>query len=172
MWVVLSLKNINEKLITSYILNIYNEFKKTIILSINSYKNINETYIDLYMSLRRLKELNIPIYIGPQFLEEGFVINSKLEPLENMYFTTPGERIIWYLERNNEIIFDTIMLYEDTLGIDPIIMKKKKIDYEIYFRYNHSVIKDIGKLINDNKYHFERINWENEYDYTSKRITK
>lgn len=172
MWVVLSLKNMNDLTITYYILSIYNEFKKPILLSINSYKNINETYIDLYMSLRRLKEMGIPIIIGPQFLEEGFVINDKLEPLENMYFTTPGERIIWFLERTKDIIFDTIILYEDTLGIDPIILKKKKIDFEIYFRYNHSVIKDINKIINKKNYHFERINRENEYDYTSKRITK
>lgn len=172
MWVLLSLKRMDEIVITKCIKDIYNEFRKPIYLSINSYKNFNETYIDLYMALTKIRQMGIPISIGPQFLEEGFIINGYLEPLENMYFTTPGERVIWYLEQKRNLSFDTIMIYEDTLGIDPIIMKRKNVDYEVYFRYNHQVLKDIKSVINDDKYHFERINWEKSYDYGSKCITK
>ena len=84
MWVLLSLKRMDEIVITKCIKDIYNEFEKPIYLSINSYKNFNETYIDLYMALSNIRQMGIPISMGPQFLEEGFIINGYLEPLENM----------------------------------------------------------------------------------------
>ena len=43
MWVLLSLKRMDEIVITKCIKDIYNEFRKPIYLSINSYKNFNET---------------------------------------------------------------------------------------------------------------------------------
>lgn len=40
--------------------------------------------------------------MGPQFLEDGFVIGNKLKTREELYFTTLGERIIWFLDNYKE----------------------------------------------------------------------
>ena len=96
--------------------------------------------------------------MGPQFLQDGFVIGNKLETREELYFTTLGERIIWFLDNYKESFnFDKIALVEDTLGVDPIIMKRHGVDCDLYFVYNHAVIEAIEKLIDIEKYHFIKL---------------
>ena len=53
--------------------------------------------------------------------------------------------------------FDKIVLVEDTLGVDPIIMKRNGIDCDLYFVYNHKVIEAIDELIDNQKYHFMKL---------------
>ena len=96
--------------------------------------------------------------MGPQFLEDGFVIGNKLKTREELYFTTLGERIIWFLDNYKESFnFDKIALVEDTLGVDPIIMKRHGVDCDLYFVYNHAVIEAIDELIDNQKYHFMKL---------------
>ena len=158
MWIAVTLSNSNKDKIVEYIEMFYQKYGEKIILTLNSSFSFDETFITLYAILDKIRIKNVPIQIGPQFLEDGFVIENKLETREELYFTTLGERIIWFLKNYKESFnFDKIILVEDTLGVDPIIMKRNGIDCDLYFVYNHKVIEAIDELIDNQKYHFMKL---------------
>lgn len=158
MWIAVTLSNSNKDKIVEYIEMLYQKYGEKITITLNSSFSFNETFIILYDILDKIRIKNIPVSIGPQFLEDGFVIGNKLETREELYFTTLGERIIWFLENYKEgFNFDKIVLVEDTLGVDPIIMKKNGFDCDLCFVYNHAVIEAIEKLIDNEKYHFIKL---------------
>lgn len=158
MWIAVTLSNSNKNNIVEYIEMLYQKYGENIILTLNSSFSFDETFITLYAILDKIRIKNIPIQMGPQFLEDGFVIGNKLETREELYFTTLGERIIWFLKNYKESFnFDKIVLVEDTLGVDPIIMKKNGIDYDLFFVYNHAAMEAIEMFIDNQKYHFMKL---------------
>ena len=158
MWIAVTISNSNKNNIVEYIEMLYQKYGENIILTLNSSFSFDETFIIFYDILDKIRIKNIPIQMGPQFLEDGFVIGNKLETREELYFTTLGERIIWFLENYKESFnFDKIVLVEDTLGVDPIIMKKNGIDCDLCFVYNHAAIEAIEKLIDNQNYHFMKL---------------
>lgn len=158
MWIAVTLSNSNKDKIVEYIEMFYQKYGENIILTLNSSFSFDETFITLYAILDKIRIKNIPIQIGPQFLEDGFVIGNKLETREELYFTTLGERIIWFLKNYKESFnFDKIVLVEDTLGVDPIIMKRNGIDYDLFFVYNHAAMEAIEMFIDNQKYHFMKL---------------
>lgn len=158
MWVTITISNSNKGKIVEYVEMLYEKFKKSIVLTLNSSLSFNETFIILYDVQRKLRTKGVDIQFGPQFLEDGFVINDTLEAREQLYFTTLGERIIWFLSNNREYFnFEEIIVIEDTLGVDPIIMKRKGINFDVYFVYNHAVIDAIDKLVDNQNYHFIKL---------------
>lgn len=158
MWVAVTLSNSNKNNIVEYIEMLYQKYGENIILTLNSSFSFDETFITLYAILDKIRIKNIPIQMGPQFLEDGFVIGNKLETREELYFTTLGERIIWFLKNYKENFnFDKIVLVEDTLGVDPIIMKRNGIDYDLFFVYNHAAMEAIEMFIDNQKYHFMKL---------------
>lgn len=158
MWIAVTLSNSNKNNIVEYIETLYQKYGENIILTLNSSFSFDETFITLYAILDKIRIKNIPIQMGPQFLEDGFVIGNKLETREELYFTTLGERIIWFLKNYKESFnFDKIVLVEDTLGVDPIIMKRNGIDYDLFFVYNHAAMEAIEMFIDNQKYHFMKL---------------
>lgn len=158
MWIAVTLSNSNKDKIVEYIEMLYQKYGEKITITLNSSFGFNETFIILYDILDKIRIKNIPVSMGPQFLEDGFFIENKLETREELYFTTLGERIIWFLDNYKESFnFDKIALVEDTLGVDPIIMKRHGVDCDLYFVYNHAVIEAIEKLIDNEKYHFIKL---------------
>lgn len=158
MWIAVTLSNSNKNNIVEYIEMLYQKYGENIILTLNSSFSFDETFITLYAILDKIRIKNIPIQMGPQFLEDGFVIGNKLETREELYFTTLGERIIWFLKNYKESFnFDKIVLVEDTLGVDPIIMKRNGIDYDLFFVYNHAAMEAIEMFIDNQKYHFMKL---------------
>ena len=158
MWIAVTLSNSNKNNIVEYIEMLYQKYGENIILTLNSSFSFDETFITLYAILDKIRIKNVPIQIGPQFLEDGFVIGNKLETREELYFTTLGERIIWFLKNYKESFnFDKIILVEDTLGVDPIIMKRNGIDYDLFFVYNHAAMEAIEMFIDNQKYHFMKL---------------
>lgn len=158
MWVTITINKNNSNELQSFLENLYNRFQEPIILTLNSSYNFDETFIFLYELISKLKIKNIPVIMGPQFLEEGIVTESGIESREDLFFTTLGERIIWFLEnRETTYNFNKIVIVEDTLGVDPIIMKRRGIPYNLYFIYKHAVIENVDKVINDEKYHFKKL---------------
>lgn len=158
MWIAVTLSNSNKDKIVEYIEMLYQKYGEKITITLNSSFGFNETFIILYDILDKIRIKNIPVSMGPQFLEDGFFIENKLETREELYFTTLGERIIWFLDNYKESFnFDKIALVEDTLGVDPIIMKRYGVDCDLYFVYNHAVIEAIEKLIDNQKYHFMKL---------------
>lgn len=158
MWIAVTLSNSNKDKIVEYIEMLYQKYGEKITITLNSSFGFNETFIILYDILDKIRIKNITVSMGPQFLEDGFFIENKLETREELYFTTLGERIIWFLDNYKESFnFDKIALVEDTLGVDPIIMKRYGVDCDLYFVYNHAVIEAIEKLIDNQKYHFMKL---------------
>ena len=158
MWVTITLSNSNKNVIVDYLEMLYQKYGEKITLTLNSSFSFDDTFILLYDVLDKIRLKNIPVSVGPQFLEDGFVIENKLETREELYFTTLGERIIWFLENYKEgFNFDKIVLVEGTLGVDPIIMKRHGVDCDLYFVYNHAVIEAIDELIDNQKYHFMKL---------------
>lgn len=158
MWVTITINKNNLGELQSFLENLYERFQEPIILTLNSSYSFDETFIFLYELISKLRINNIPTFMGPQFLEDGIVTESGIDSREDLFFTTLGERIIWFLE-NKEIgyNFSKIVIMEDTLGVDPIIMKRRGVPYNLYFMYKHAVINNVDEIINDQKYHFMKL---------------
>lgn len=137
---------------------LYGEFKEPIVLSFNTTK----TYQEVNQFLFDIKQLDIPIIVGPQFCQDGFIINGKKEFIEELYFATKAEIIIWYLKHFTlPIKIDKIILIDKVLGIDPLIMKfKDNKMYECYFLYEKMEVSTIVDLVNEQIYHFRRLKRE------------
>lgn len=158
MWVTITINKNNYKELESFLEKLYHEFQNPIILTLNSFYSFDETFIFLYELISKLKTKNIPIFMGPQFLEDGIVTLDGIESREDLFFTTLGERIIWYLEnRDVNYNFDKVVIVEDTLGVDPIIMKRRGIEHDLYFMYKHAVIENVEEVIKEKNYHFRKL---------------
>ena len=158
MWVTITLSNSNKNVIVDYLEMLYQKYGEKITLTLNSSFSFDDTFILLYDVLDKVRLKNIPIQMGPQFLEDKFIIGNIMETREELYFTTLGKRIIWFLENYGEHFkFDKIVLIEDTLGIDPIIMKKNGVDCDLYFVYYHAAAKKIEEIVDSKNYHFMKL---------------
>lgn len=158
MWVTITLSNSNKNVIVDYLEMLYQKYGEKIMLTLNSSFSFDETFILLYDVLDKIRLKNIPIQMGPQFLEDKFIIGNIMETKEELYFTTLGERIIWFLENYSEhFSVDKIVLIEDTLGIDPIIMKRNGVDCDLYFVYYHAAAKKIDEIVDSRNYHFMKL---------------
>lgn len=155
MWVLVTISNDNKGMLYKYLQLLFLNFKEKITLTLNSLLSIEETFILLDAIVDICKINGFIIELGPQFLEDSVLINDKLEFKEELYFTTLGEKILWVLKNNKEYLnFKKIVLIQDTLGVDPIIMKKKGIDMDVYFMFHHVVVDNMREVVNKNNYHF------------------
>ncbi len=150
-----TINNDNKGMLYKYLQLLFLNFKEKITLTLNSLLSIEETFILLDAIVDICKINGFIIELGPQFLEDSVLINDKLEFKEELYFTTLGEKILWILKNNKDYLnFKKIVLIQDTLGVDPIIMKKKGIDMDVYFMFHHVVVDNMHKVVNKNNYHF------------------
>lgn len=150
-----TINNDNKGMLYKYLQLLFLNFKEEITLTLNSLLSIEETFILLDAIVDICKINGFIIELGPQFLEDSVLINDKLEFKEKLYFTTLGEKILWVLKNNKEYLnFKKIVLIQDTLGVDPIIMKKKGIDMDVYFMFHHVVVDNMREVVNKNNYHF------------------
>lgn len=155
MWVSVTINNDNKGMLYKYLQLLFLNFKEKITLTLNSLLSIEETFILLDAIVDICKINGFIIDLGPQFLEDSVLINDKLEFKEELYFTTLGEKILWVLKNNKDYLnFKKIVLIQDTLGVDPIIMKKKGIDMDVYFMFHHVVVDNMHEVVNKNNYHF------------------
>ncbi len=152
---LVTISNDNKGMLYKYLQLLFLNFKEKITLTLNSLLSIEETFILLDAIVDICKINGFIIELGPQFLEDSVLINDKLEFKEELYFTTLGEKILWVLKNNKEYLnFKKIVLIQDTLGVDPIIMKKKGIDMDVYFMFHHVVVDNMREVVNKNNYHF------------------
>ena len=150
-----TINNDNKGMLYKYLQLLFLNFKEEITLTLNSLLSIEETFILLDAIVDICKINGFIIELGPQFLEDSVLSNDKLEFKEKLYFTTLGEKILWVLKNNKEYLnFKKIVLIQDTLGVDPIIMKKKGIDMDVYFMFHHVVVDNMREVVNKNNYHF------------------
>ena len=104
----------------------------------------------------RLESAGLNIQIGPHFVEEGCIINGNIEIFDELYFSTNGEKIVWFTKHFSlpEDI-TTIILLSANLGIEPIIihMKDKSKKYQYVFVQKEKIAEDMkimGKSSNWN----------------------
>ncbi len=162
MWVNVASLELDSKKIISYLQELYQEFRKPIILSFNSIKLnvISSSIIDEIID--ECKKRGIPIIRGPQFYDEITEINGSFINFDELYFYSVGEKIIWFLKNYAlPIPTSTVVLIVDSLEIEPIVIKLKKQnleqEYDYYFMYNTTFVENIENLAIDNSIHFRRI---------------
>ena len=155
MWVTITLSNSNKNVIVDYLEMLYQKYGEKIMLTLNSSFSFDDTFILLYDVLDKIRLKNIPIQMGPQFLEDKFIIGNIMETKEELYFTTLGERIIWFLENYSEhFSVDKIVLISGDSDFVPAskIARREGIDFILNPMGNHigtSLEEHIDGLINE-----------------------
>ena len=110
--------------------------------------------------VRKLEENGLNMQIGPHFVEEGCIIDGRVEIFDELYFKTSGEKIIWFTKRftlPDDI--NTIVLLSENLGIEPIIihMKDKVKKYQYLFVQKDEIGEDIREMIASSNWKLSRI---------------
>lgn len=164
MWINIYMDKLNIKDIINKIKEMYELFEDNIVISISSNydKEIVMSVLDIIV--KRLKLDNIPIYIGPQFLEDGIIINGKFQICDELYIKTEPEKIAWYIKNYSLAVpINSIVLISKYLEIEPLIIKQKlKNSMDYYFIYEEKdKLYDIEKLVENDRYHFIRIKRKN-----------
>ena len=110
--------------------------------------------------VRKLEENGLNMQIGPHFVEEGCIIDGKVEIFDELYFKTSGEKIIWYTKNFTlPLEITTITLLSSDLGIEPIIIARKdeSKEYQYCFVQKEEVSSSIKEMLNDSNYKLIRI---------------
>lgn len=132
----------------------------TIYLSLNYLIPLKEAKKTLKKLSETLKDIDRKVYFGPHFIEEGILIDEQLLETDEIYFSTPSEKILWYQKHYQlpeDITAITLIGYD--LGIEPLIVKRKNIGkkYQYCFIQEKEVSMDIASNINDQQYKLQRI---------------
>lgn len=110
--------------------------------------------------LHKLKENGLNVQLGPHFVEEGCIIDDKVEIFDELYFKTSGEKIIWYtLHFPLPEYINTIVLLSENLGIEPIIihMKDKTKKFQYLFAQKDEIGEDLRNIIAKRNWKLVRI---------------
>lgn len=110
--------------------------------------------------LNEFAQNNLTVLEGPHFVEEGCIVAGEIRVIDELYFATQGEKIIWYTKHfpiPNDIA--TIILMSADLGIEPVIvhMKDKNKKYKYCFVQEAPLPQDIANLITKSNYSLRRI---------------
>lgn len=135
-------------------------YRGRIYLSINYLINFQGAAEVLANLEEELTKTDLDVSWGPHFIEEGLLQDCQVSVFDELYFSTPGEKIIWYI--NNFSLpedFTTIVMLGNNLGIEPIIikMKDKSSNYDYCFVQKEPISLDISKLLGDTNYSLSRI---------------
>lgn len=110
--------------------------------------------------ISKLQEQGLNVQEGPHFVEEGCILNDEVKVFDELYFSTPGEKIIWYTKNFTlPLEITTITLLSSDLGIEPIIIARKdeSKEYQYCFVQKEEVSSSIKEMLNDSNYKLIRI---------------
>lgn len=161
MWVNITLQGMSVDEIISLLKNLYEISSSVLVLTFNTSKSRREARPMVEAITMGCKKENIPIKFGPQFFYDECILKEESYFIQELFLTTPGERLVWYMAKHGDNLdVSSIALLDGTLGIDPIIVMNKSSklgnDYQFYFGYNVAEAEDLKAIIKSDKCYFVR----------------
>lgn len=99
MWIILDIEGMQEIEMIDYLQQLNQLFNLPITLTLNSIIPA-EYLMEITNRVIQACQENLDINIGPQFAEEGVLIDDKIVADEKLLYATIDKKILWYLKNN------------------------------------------------------------------------
>ena len=158
MWINIDI-DLNIEEIANYLQELSTTSHDPIYLSFNTTVSYAEVSSYLNSLLAIIVSLGLDIRIGPHFVDEGFVSKGQIKNEDELYFLTPGEKVIWYTKHYSVPDIHTIIFLGTHFGIDPLIVKTKDKSkrYQYHFIQREPIDLEISKLIGNERLNLTRM---------------